>query len=851
MSCGNSRSSKCNPCGPSEAAMNEIANKAAYYARIAQYASDGFSQVYLGAKDVAPTTDNENQPLQEGALYFNTVSKILFVWDGTNWLSIYDDEIYLGGFSVAPALNNQGLPLQTGNLYWNTESNNLWAYNGTTWIRTNFNETTPFLSTGSTTARTLANRFADVVNVKDFGADPTGATPSTTAIQNAVNSGKSVFFPEGTYLINAIIALNSTTGGKLTFGANAKIKLGAFTSSASAFDINGNYWTIEGAEIDGSTSSTTAGILNGITIFGDYNVIQNCYIHDIDNPGSFPAMINDGVRINAGNYNKIDKCVLKNLGSAGISVQPFNDEFPLGNILTNNIIENINGGAIAQTQAVETIIHNNRIKNAVTEGISVDNGSSYCIVSNNIVDSCASAGVGGIGSGWKSINNIIIDNIVKNTQGSPTSNYPYGSGIWVQGDKNIVSGNQCFNNNGYGIAVFGGASFTGNIESLTSGGTTTATAVTQWFHFLQTGDSITISGANPAGYNGTVTVTVINKRTFTYTVPGGLPAATGTITFSHSATASQLYSDDNFICNNLVNGNIAGGYVTKAYNTVDTGTYIRRTIISDALGLQGVIDNANTSIISDSTSPIYNTNAGLDVSEFTPHQFSSKMGTTMCGIGTSTFDSNFIGTVRNTVGKNITNGYLRFTSTSNTAGAEQSFGVLSSKPSTGDAYSNAAIIFNFNRTVQFPGIPTTVNAANAFLDTGESNSIKVSSSSIKYKKDIEPIDSQYSDKVLDLQPVWYRSKCEADNSEWSYWGLIAEEVEKIDPRLVNYGYDSEDYELVEINDESGYQKSEWKLKADAVKKPTGVQYDRVPVLLLDVVKKLKKEIEELKNGNTN
>jgi hypothetical protein len=35
MSCGNSRSSKCNPCGPSEAAMNAIADRAAYYARIA------------------------------------------------------------------------------------------------------------------------------------------------------------------------------------------------------------------------------------------------------------------------------------------------------------------------------------------------------------------------------------------------------------------------------------------------------------------------------------------------------------------------------------------------------------------------------------------------------------------------------------------------------------------------------------------------------------------------------------------------------------------------------------------------------------------------------------------------
>jgi hypothetical protein len=41
MSCGNSRSSKCNPCGPSEAAMNAIADRAAYYARIAVEAAGG------------------------------------------------------------------------------------------------------------------------------------------------------------------------------------------------------------------------------------------------------------------------------------------------------------------------------------------------------------------------------------------------------------------------------------------------------------------------------------------------------------------------------------------------------------------------------------------------------------------------------------------------------------------------------------------------------------------------------------------------------------------------------------------------------------------------------------------
>ena len=163
MSCSNSRSSKCNPCGPSEAAMNEIANKAAYYARVAKYASDGFNQVYLGAKDAAPTTDNNGNPLIVGALYFNTVSDILYVWDGAAWD-----------------------------------------------VATKFNETTPFLSTGSTTARTLANRFADVVNVKDFGAVGDGVADDTAAIQAAIDSlSGTIYFPDGNYVTSSTINLNN------------------------------------------------------------------------------------------------------------------------------------------------------------------------------------------------------------------------------------------------------------------------------------------------------------------------------------------------------------------------------------------------------------------------------------------------------------------------------------------------------------------------------------------------------------------------------------------------------------------------------------------------------------------
>lgn len=53
---------------------------------------------------------------------------------------------------------------------------------------------------GSTTQRTLGERFADIVNVRDFGAVGDGQHDDTEAIQAAIASNCSViFFPEGVY----------------------------------------------------------------------------------------------------------------------------------------------------------------------------------------------------------------------------------------------------------------------------------------------------------------------------------------------------------------------------------------------------------------------------------------------------------------------------------------------------------------------------------------------------------------------------------------------------------------------------------------------------------------------------
>lgn len=57
-----------------------------------------------------------------------------------------------------------------------------------------------------------------------------------------------------------------------------------------------------------------------------------------------------------------------------------------------------------------------------------------------------------------------------------------------------------------------------------------ATCVTQAAHGFQTGDTITIYGANQSGYNGAFTITVINSTTFTFAVNSGtVTPATGTV----------------------------------------------------------------------------------------------------------------------------------------------------------------------------------------------------------------------------------------------------------------------------------------------------------------------------------
>jgi len=144
--------------------------------------------------------------------------------------------------------------------------------------------------------------------------------------------------------------------------------------------------------------------------------------------------------------------------------------------------------------------------------------------------------------------------------------------------------------------------------------------------------------------------------------------------------------------------------------------------------------------------------------------------------------------------------------------------------------------FWHDATDAFVSHATTASAANAFLNSS-TNALQRSTSSIRYKTDVETMETKYADAVLGLRPVWYRSKCEADPKDWGYWGFIAEEAAEIDPRLVHWAYLPEDLDRDEADNPVP--------KEGAQMVPDGFAYERLTVHLLSIVQRQQERIEAL------
>jgi len=184
-----------------------------------------FDDLYLGKLAVEPTTDNDGDPLQAGALYFNSVSSRMRVYDGTNWdvigSSVIKKDTFVGdgsttvyALTIAPTDENttqvyvDGLYIQK-NAY-SVLSNNLTFavapadtsdIEVMTSVAFDVGETDSdkiaytLGETGSITTDVEA-KLQETVSIKDFGGVCDGATNDADALILALATGRQVIIPQ-------------------------------------------------------------------------------------------------------------------------------------------------------------------------------------------------------------------------------------------------------------------------------------------------------------------------------------------------------------------------------------------------------------------------------------------------------------------------------------------------------------------------------------------------------------------------------------------------------------------------------------------------------------------------------
>jgi len=132
-------------------------------------------------------------------------------------------------------------------------------------------------------------------------------------------------------------------------------------------------------------------------------------------------------------------------------------------------------------------------------------------------------------------------------------------------------------------------------------------------------------------------------------------------------------------------------------------------------------------------------------------------------------------------------------------------------------------VYSATNAVYFPSVGTTASAGNAFLNAASipGNQLLRSTSSLRYKTDIEDMDLARAREALQLRPISYRSLADADDKDATWYGLIAEEVATVESRLVHYT-------------PSGA--------------PDGVQYERLSALLLKLVQEQQSDIDRLEQA---
>lgn len=322
---------------------------------------------------------------------------------------------------------------------------------------------------------TVTNNRIGMVNLLDYGADPTGANDVSAALaaaQAALPSGGVIFCPPGTYKLAA--AFTVTTAGITLLGASRN-NTAFVTSSATADIFVVNQWFVAFENLTLSTSvAKTAGYAINAPSGYQYCRVVHCQI-----TGTSALTHFNGIAMGNG-LMEIDDVEMRFFTNWGVNVSGQSDH-RINRLLTDNAVQAVSGILVTQTASLLlsncNIIHSgnaldvspagtntipsikgvNLFFDTSTNGIRLNPGSGFIYRSEFTNTWCSSHSNAGVLFAGANIDGISFENceFYGNALGLRTDVAPAGDWCLVN---SRVAGNSTA-----GISLIGGASHFGQI----------------------------------------------------------------------------------------------------------------------------------------------------------------------------------------------------------------------------------------------------------------------------------------------------------------------------------------------------------------------------------------------------
>jgi len=405
-------------------------------------------------------------------------------------------------------------------------------------------------------------------------------------------------------------------------------------------------------------------------------------------------------------------------------------------------------------------------------------------------------------------------------------------------------------NNGGGNTALGDFA----LQALTAGSNNTAVGAETLFS--NTGEFNTAVGASALQNNTSADFnTAVGDFALLSNTSGGGNTAVGASALQNNTTGSaNTATGVSALANNTANGNTATGYQALTANTNGnsntadgTSALARNTTGSDntATGIAALFANTtgNNNTANGVDALFNNTSGGANTATGLNALLANTGGNNNTGDGVDSLQSNTTGNNNTASGAFALN--RNTTGSGNTAQGNTAL----NKNTTGSNNTTLGFLAGQNLTTGSNNIDIGANVVGAASEantirigkqgtqkatfvagisgvavTGStvvvnaSGKLGVATSSARFKQAIKPIDKA-SEAILALKPVSFRYKSEIDPEGTPQFGLIAEEVEKVNPDLVG-------------RDENG--------------KVNTVRYEAVNAMLLNEFLKAHRDVQELK-----